>query len=238
MKTTKFLVLGMLAFAWLIQSCNIATTVHFNKNYSGTYETVLDLSDLISMAGMFDTTGTMDQNSMIAEMRHSLDSMQLEDTYNGLSGIRDAKVNVSDEGIVTVGFMFDNIESLNASFKTMQERTSQKMEGMGEGSMDMLPTDFLGGGDQSFTKDGKTISHAMNTEAGLEGLMGGEEGGDMDMFSSMIDYTLNLSFDRKIQSVDVAGLTIIEQDKNVVKTRVDFANLMKEGKYSIKVKTK
>jgi hypothetical protein len=156
-----------------------------------------------------------------------------------MSGIRDAKVDVSDGGIVTIGFKFDNMESLNASFKAMAERTTQKMDGMGDGSMDMLPTDFLGGGDQSFTREGKTITHAMNSEGGLEGLMGGEEGGgDMDMISSMIDYTINLSFDRKIQSVDVEGLTIVEKGKNTVKARVDFPTLLKEGKYSIKVKTK
>ncbi|HLF63739.1 MAG TPA: hypothetical protein VI603_08300 [Saprospiraceae bacterium] len=239
MKTNNFLLCVVLTFAWLLQGCNIATTVHFNKDYSGTYTTVLDLSDLIGMAGMFDTTGTMDQNKMVEEMRLSMDSLELEETYNSLSGIRDAQLDVSDEGVISIGFKFDNVEALNASFKSMQERTAQKMEGMGEGSMDMLPTDFLGGGDQLFIREGKTLTHALNTEGGLgEGLMGEGGGDDMDMMSSMIDYTIDLSFDRKVKSVDVEGLTIVEKGTHVVKTRVDFANLLKDGKYSIKVRTK
>lgn len=235
MKKVKLLLFALFAVAvLLLQSCNIATTVHFNRDYSGTYSTVLDMSDLISMAGMFDTTGTMDQSSMIAEMRHSLDSIQLENTYNSMSGIRDADVDVSDEGVITIGFKFDNIESLNASFKTLQEKTGSSMEGAG----DMIPTDFLGGGEQLFEREGKTITHSMKTETGLgEGFGMGAEGGDMDMFSSMIDYTINLSFDRKVKSVDVEGLTLVEKGNNIVKTRVDLATLMKDGKYTLKVKT-
>jgi hypothetical protein len=227
---------ALLALVCFCQSCNIATTVHFNKNYSGSYSTVLDLSDLLGFALMADTTGTMDQGDMIDKMRFSLDSMELEDKYNGITGIRETNVDVSDEGVVTIAFKFDNIDALNASFKEMQEQATQNADGMGES---MLPTDFLGGGNQLFTRQGKMITHTMSTDAGLgEGLMGEEGGSDMDMFSSMIDYTIDLSFDRKVKSVDVKGLTVVEKGTNVVRTRVDFASFLKDGKYSIAVTTK
>lgn len=234
MKTNNFLLCAMLAFAWLLQSCNIATTIHFNKDYSGSYTTVLDLSDLISMASMMDTTGSMDQNAMIGQMRDSLETLQLAEMYNNLSGIHDASVDVSDEGAITIGFKFDNLESLSASFKSLENSAEQMGSG---GSMDMNPAALLGG-DHLFKKEGKTLSYSMSSEGGLgEGLGGGEEG-DMDMMTSMIDYTVDLSFDRKVLSVDVDGLSIVEKGNNIVKTRVDFAKFLKEGKYSIKVKTK
>jgi hypothetical protein len=213
-----------LALAGILQSCSVATTVHFNKDFSGTYQTVLDMSGLISMAGMADTTGTMDQSQMVEQMRLSIDSLELADAYNSVSGIRDAVVDVSDDGVISIGFMFDNVESLNASFKSVQEKTTQKMGNQDSGSMDMLPTDFLGGGDQMFKRNGKSISHSLNSE-GL-GL------------GAMIDYTIDFSFDRKVKSVDVDGLSILEQSSHMVKTRVDFPNLIKEGKYSIVVNTK
>lgn len=196
---------------------------------------VLDMSELISMASMFDTTGTMDQDQMIQQMRDSMGALQLDNAYNDLAGIDNANVEVSDEGVITIAFDFDNVESLNASFKALQDKTAE----MSEGSMDMMPTDLLGGGEQMFKREGKVIVHSMNSEGGLgEGLMGGGEGEDMDMFSSMIDYTIDFSFDRRVKSVDVEGLDIIEKGDKIVKTRVDFAKMMKDGKYSIKVKTK
>ncbi len=235
MKTNNFLLCLLLAFAWMCQSCNIATSIHFNKDYSGTYTSLIDLSDLISMASMFDTTGTMDQNQMIEQMRDSMESLNLVDMYNNLSGIEDANVEVSDEGAISIAFKFDNLEALSASFKSLENTAGQMNSG--EGAMEMNPADFLGG-DHVFKKEGKTLSYSLASEGGLgEGLMG-EEGGDMDMFTSMIDYTIDLSFDRKVKSVDVEGLTIVEKGTNVVKTRVDFATFLKEGKYSIKVKTK
>jgi hypothetical protein len=218
----------------MCQSCNIATSIHFNKDYSGTYSSLIDLSDLLSMASMFDTTGTMDQNTMITQMRDSIGSLNLEGMYNNLSGIKDANVEVSDEGAILVAFKFDNLESLTASFKSLENTAGQMSSG--EGSMDMNPADFLGG-DHMFKREGKTLSYSLSSEGGMgEGMMG--EGGDMDMITSMIDYTVNLSFDRKVKSVDVEGLTIVEKGTNEVKTRVDFAKFLKDGSYSIKVKTK
>ena len=221
-----------LALTGLLFSCNIATTVHFNKDYSGTYMTVVDMSDLISMAGMADSTNSSDQS--IADMRKSMDSLELEDVYNSVSGISDAKVDVSDKGVVSIGFKFDNVEALNASFKTVQESTAEKMSGSGDA--DMLPASFLGGEGQMFIREGKTITHSVDSE-GL-GLGDGEDSGDMDMMMNMIDYTIEFTFDRKIKSVDVEGLTILEQNSKNVKTRVDFGNFLKDGKYALSVKTK
>lgn len=237
MKTTTYFLAIVTVVICMCQACSVATSVHFNKNYSGTYQTIVDMSEFISMAGMFDTTGTVDPVQMIAEMRHKLDSMQLDDVYNGLSGIRDAEVGVSDEGVISIAFKFDNIESLNASFKTMKERTAQS-EGMDDPSMDMIPTDLLGGGDQVIERDGKTVTFAFNSEAGLGEALAGEDDGDLDMISSMVDFTIDLSFDRKIKSVEVEGVTVVEQNKNLVKTRADFTKMISEGKYSIRIKTK
>jgi hypothetical protein len=234
MKTNRFFLFAVLAIAMVAQSCSIATSVHFNKDYSGRYTTIFDFADLISFAGMQDTTGTMDQAQMVEDMRHKIDSLQLEQTYNELSGIDNANVEVSDEGVLTVGYDFENIESLNASFKTLEERTMQ-MEEM-EGSMDMLPADFFGG---KFSRQGKVLTYSVDSENPFgEGLDEGEDSGDLDMLTSMLDMTFDLSFDRKIKSVDVEGVNIVEKTSNLVKTRIDLANFMKSGKYSIRIKTK
>jgi hypothetical protein len=190
---------------------------------------VVDLSDAISMAGMFDTTGNNEPDAMISDIRYKLDSIQLEEKYNSLDGIENADVNVTDEGVISIGFSFDNVEALNKSFTSMEELAG---EGGGE-----MPMDLFGGGGSLFQLSGKTLTHSLDTDPGAtEGLLGSGE--DLDMISSMIDYTVDLSFDKKIKSVSVEGLKIIEQNDNMVKTRVDFGTVMKSGKYSIKVKTK
>jgi hypothetical protein len=231
MKTNNIVLCLLLGSAWLLQSCSIATTVHFNKDFSGTYTMALDMSDMISMAGAFDTTGAVDQDQMIQQLRDSIGMLHLEDAFQSVSGVSDANVEVSDEGEIILGFAFDNIESLNAGCLALTEAMAEIP------SDSEMPTgDLLGA--QMFEQQGKTISYTMSSESGLgEGLMSGDES-EMDMISSMMDYTIDLSFDRKVHSVDVEGLTIVEKGKNIVKTRVDFAQFLKEGKYSVKVKTK
>lgn len=238
MKMRTLSCLLVCATFWLMQSCSIATTIHFNKNYSGTYKTVVDMSELISMTAMFDTTGTMTPEMAVEEMRKGLDSMGLAGMYNGMSGIRDAVAEVDDQGVMTVAFSFDNLESLTQSFKTMQERTAGEEGGaLDAGGMDMLPTELLGGGgEQVFSSNGKTLMHSFGLGDGAL-TPGDEEMENMDMVASMMDYTIDFSFDRKVKSVEMEGLTLIEQGKNVVKTRVDFAKMLGEG-YKIEVTTK
>lgn len=236
---TRILVFALVVL-WIGQSCNLATTVHFNRDYSGNYETVLDMSELMGFAAMMDTTGEMEQNDMIEKMRHSIDSLQLEEKYNAISGIHDANVEVTDDGKVAMAFAFDNVEALNASFTAMQEQASGREQGLdGNTSMDLLPMDFLGEGQQTFTRHNKVISHSFSAKDGMGGLLGdGEDMSQLELVSSMIDYTMELTFDRKVKSVEVSGMDVIEQAKNTVKARIDLGKMLKEGEYRISVKTK
>jgi len=237
MRTSRIFALLAICATILWSGCAVTTTVHFNKDYSGTYITELDMSELIGMAAMFDTTGEMDQGQMIAEMRHSMDSMDLVGMYNGVSGIRDAKVEVTDEGLISIGFGFDNLASLEASFKTMQDRASQNAEGLDAGGMDMLPTDLFSGGVQTFRKSGKTLTHTYKSSEDAEGLLGEEAGGDLDMISSMVDYTMIFTFDRKVKSAEGDGMSILEQGPKMIKARIDVDRLI-SGQYSISINTK
>ena len=237
MKSRLLFFLSLCIGAMALQSCSIATTVHFNKDFSGEYAIVMDLSEFMGMAAMFDSTGTMDQNSMTAQMRHKLDSLDLAGTYNGMSGIRNAKTEVSDEGVMTISFNFDNVESLNASFLRMKEKAEQDAAA-GVEMDEMMPTDLLGGGNQSYVRQGKKITHVFSSEDDTSGLFSGDDADQLEMFSSMIDYTYTMTFDRKVKSADVKGLNIIEKDAHAIKMRVDFGDLMKEGKYSVSVSTK
>ena len=236
MRTLHFFAIAGLAVTLLFSSCAVTTTMHFNKDYSGSYTTEVDMSELIGMSAMFDTTGTMDQAKMVGEMRHAMDSMNLAGLYNEMSGIHNAKIDVSDEGVISIGFSFDNLAALEASFKTMQDRAAQETDGMDAGGMDMLPTDLFSGGIQTFRQSGKTLTHTYRVSEDTEGLMG-DSGDDMDMISAMVDYTLVFSFDKKIKRSDADGMTVLEQDAKMLKMRVDADRLI-GGQYSISIVTK
>ena len=60
----------------------------------------------------------------------------------------------------------------------------------------------------------------------------------MDMMMGMMDYTVELSFDRKIKSVEIDGVDLISQDKHVVKARIDLGKMIKGGAYNIDVRTR
>ena len=237
MRTSRPFALLALVATILWSGCAVTTTVHFNKDYSGTYATELDMSEVIGMAAMFDTTGTMDQNQMIDEMRHSFDSMDLVGMYNSVSGIRDAKIEVTDEGLISIVFGFDNLSSLEASFMAMKDRASESAEGFDAGGMDMLPTDLFSGGVQTFSRSGKTLTHTYKSSEDAEGLLGEEGAGELDMISSMVDYTMIFSFDRKVKSSEADGMSILEQGPKMIKARLDIDRLI-GGQYSISIKTK
>jgi hypothetical protein len=219
------------------QACSLTTSVHFNRDFSGTHETVIDMSEMLGFAAMMDSTSD-DQNDMIAQMRHSLDSLNIVDMYRDISGITDAHATVSDEGVLSIGFRFKNVEALNASFETLKERMEDKASNLGGDSMEMMPTDFLGGGTQSFVRNKKSITHSFSSDGTAEDLIGEEGMGELEMISSMMDYSIEMSFDRKIKSADLTGVNLIEQGKNVIKARVDLGKMLKDGHYSITVKTK
>lgn len=236
MKIQSFLLWASFACVAVFQSCTIATTIHFNRDFSGNYTLVMDMSEFISMAAMFDTTDNTQgqQDEAIAEMRHAIDSMGVQDIYQGISGVHNAKVDLSDDGVLTIAFDFDNVQSLHAASSALEEKSAEGM------SADM-PMDLFGGSVQSFTQRGKTIIHTSESTGGgleTEGLEFQDDDGEMDFIAQMIDYTLEFTFDRRIRSVSADGITILQEGRNSVKTRVDAGKMLKDGKYSISITTR
>ena len=214
--------------------------VHFNKNYSGTYALYVDFADMVDMVKSFDPSmADMGEESFVDEIMSAEEREEMKQKINQIEGIGNASFEVIEESKMEFKFDFDDVESLNGAFSEIQAAVKEDNE---------VVSDNMAGMDglslQTYTRSGKVISHSASFPVDqlpaetMDGLdqMGGE--GMMEMMMGMMDYTIVLSFDRKIKSVDIGGLDLISQDKHMVKTRIDFGKMMQGGSYHINVKTK
>ena len=235
--TSMFVLLVLMVVA---TSCNVTNSVHFNRDYSGTYEMNVDLTGLLGMAMMFDSTATSEED-MLSEMRKGMEELGLSDKLGEMKGIDEVVAEMNEEGQLIWSFNFANVDALNNSF---QELNKSLMSG------EMLDMDGVeinaDAGEEatpmpSFVRSGKMISHRTDYDMGDMGMAemaGGDEEGMMEMFSSMMDYTVEFSFDRKIKDVELTGMDLISRDDKLVRARLNLKSAMESKFYEIKVKLK
>ncbi len=234
----KFILPLIAALMMMFQSCSVYTKVHFNKDYSGTYRTEIDMEELLMMAAMFDTTGTMDQADMMLELFDSLDSMGFTKQWDEMEGITNVYFEpIADKGIV-VEYDFANIAVLNESINSLAE--SMDMENMmGDQPVNVSPT--TPSDHESFRLDKKTLSYSSpeseGSPLGEMGELGDMGGGDMDL-GEMFTMKMEFTFDRKIKKVEAENMTIEKQEKQRVSASVDMDKIMEGGSYGIVFKLK
>ena len=237
----KFILPIIAALMIILQSCSVYTKVHFNKDYSGTYRTEIDMEELMAMAAMFDTTGTLDQADMMLELFNSLDSMGFTEQWDEMEGISNIYFEpIADKGIV-IEYDFANIAVLNKSINSMQE-TMNMDNMMGDQPMNVSPTPPSD--HESFRLDKKTLSYtAPENEGSPLGDMGdlGDMGGsemDLAQIGEMFTMKMEFTFDRKIKKVEAENMTIEKQEKQKVSATVDMDKMMDGGAYNIVFKLK
>ena len=222
----------------MLQSCSVYTKVHFNKDYSGTYRTEIDMEELLMMAAMFDTTGTMDQADMMLELFDSLDSMGFTKQWDEMEGITNVYFEpIADKGIV-VEYDFANIAVLNESINSLAE--SMDMENMmGDQPTNVAPT--APSDHQSFRLEKKTLTYSSpeneGSPMGEMGDLGDMGGGEMDL-GEMFTMKMEFTFDRKIKKVEAENMTIEKQEKQRVSATVDMDEIADGGSYRIVFKLK
>lgn len=197
----------------------------------------IDLSDFMSMAMMFDSTG-MSEDDFANEMQSNLDTDGMSEALNEMSGVSNASMEFVDGSKIVWRFDFEDVEALNASFQELNDAVMSgeliNMDGV------EIPEDAAANSNPaSYTKKGKTITHRSELDMGeVDSMMGGEDEGMMDMVMSMIDFTVEFTFDRKIKDVQISGLDILTQEDKVIRTRVDLKSAMETGAYEISVRVK
>ena len=229
----------------LFQSCSIYTSVHFNKNYSGNYKTEIDLSGLMGLAMMMDTTGQMTEDQMFEGMGSMFDSLQLRESYENIEGISNVSMT-SEEGKMVIKFDFADLEALNQSYNELQSLS--EMDQLLSEMEDQLMMDieeeevvkhvpFVMEGKKTLIHRSEPMGEDMG---GLDMLGEGEDMGlgEMGDLGDMFDVQLEFSFDRKIKKLEVKGMEIQKQDKRYVKTKVNMSDVMKNGNYEISFKLK
>lgn len=220
--------------AILLQACSITSSVHFNRNYSGNYAMAIDVAGFMSFAMEFDSTAT-DEQDMLSALRDSLDVQKFAEELNAFDGVENSSMTISDGGVIRIAFDFEDIDALNTSFKYLNEDMMSESGGvLGEGS-ELGPSPV---GATPFKRDGKTIIHSADygDSPGDQEDIPMDMASTVEMMSSMIDYTIEVTTDRKIKSAEVTGLDLLRQEKKFVQAKLNFSKMMEEKGYSLSVR--
>lgn len=216
-----------------LSSCVVNNKIHFNKDFSGTYEMNMELESLLMMAQSMDTTGNANEEDMIAELREELKSDDVISKLNTMEGISNATVEVSKEKGFNVRFDFVDVTALNQSFNSIQG----ELGGMGGD---------LGGEVQNFDQfkvEGKKLMFRSPPQSEDEmnafDLLGGDDAENpMGGMGSMFEINLDFSFDRKIKKVESKGIKIISQEKNRLLAEIDIEEIAESGGYELMISLK
>lgn len=223
-------------------SCAVVNEVHFNKNYSGTFTTTLDYSGIYDMMESFGAGDEADDMSISGQFDADQQAKLIE-VMNSADGISNASISVlEDEQSMGISFDFEDIEKMEEAFAYYQEKMIE--EGPEEArDLGISPDAGLGMLTQ-FSREGKVISYNGSVPSDMLDNLGSEMEMDINpadafgLMGEMFDYTLVMSFDKKIKEVSVEGIDILSQEKKMVKGRIDLAKMMQGEPVSIDVKVK
>lgn len=247
-------------FTWIIlclaglffAACNVTQSVHFNRDYSGDFKVVLDMSDLLDLSSELGESEESVEGG-ISDLSSEFDSAAIAEQINAIEGISSASVSLSDLGEMVIQYEFDDVDALSRALANMGEAMQNNSGGLQDPASffdnpelpdrEALQADM----EQSrpappqFVRKGKMITHSssgMGDNPMMEGFeMEDEE--SLEMASSFVDFTLILSSDRKIKDLDVTdGLEVIQQDHNSVTMRLDMVKLIKEKGYTVNMRLK
>lgn len=181
----------------LLASCTVTERIHFNADFSGKYEMVLDMSAMKAFAEIPDSMGNVQSEPIIP--REQLDSMKLE--FENLQGISNLNIN-EENWIYTLSFHFTDpgaLDGLNSELGLDGGDESKPGKPRFAWSKDKL----------DFTVD---LESLQETSKDAEVEQGGE---DTDM-NSMFTLSTILSFDRPVESVKSDKATLDKATGEVV----------------------
>jgi hypothetical protein len=185
-------------------SCAVEEKFHFNEDFSGHYTFEFDYSAILE----FDTTGVAD-----AEMDKGY--VEMEEELKKIDGITNIII-LSDNklGKVLVSYDFDNIEALNqANYNDEAERYDKQF--------------FLEKNKLSFKTDfSSQLEEYKESEMDTQDLI--------ENIESMLDYTMLITFDKKIKSVDLSNFE--QADDYSLYFKLNSSGLIQPSAFTVKTR--
>jgi len=212
MKTINFLFI--LFSIILLSSCTITQEFHFNKDFSGSYKSAIDMDQLISAMKSMDSSSTE-----MLDFKDSLDLM-LDAANKKLQGIgiNNLQAGWTDKNVMYLSYDFANLDVLNKALNNSS---------LGE-KKDKSNKYFV-----FFEKKGKKlIYHGINPSEVSD------EGKDLGVMKDYYKYKVVFTFDRKIKKSNNEKYKISEDRHKATLEAPLFDITKKEFNSSITFKLK
>jgi hypothetical protein len=257
MKFMNWMLVAIVAIAGTLTSCTVESETHFSKNYGGSQIVSVNVKDLMEMASSFGGAESGEMDDMMNKMNDPefADTLSMmEDSISTMfagTGAKNFSFAVSDEGIMSLGYDFESLET----FERMKARTAELAQSQNEqansnGVSDMMSS-MVGG---NFELNGKWLSIPLKQDNMFDDMKKNMPG-DADMSDDEMEDTMAMmegfmggsimfknvyTFDRQIKKIksDVPYV----QDGNKLTVEYSLTSLMKWDKENktgeVKVKLK
>jgi|GEM_PF-4567285 len=219
MKSIYSFILLVFSACLLLTSCSVENETYFNKDFSGTASTVVDLSEMMDMMSSFgapDDTNMMDSLYIMMNSQKYKDS--LADTMTEVNeelakkGITGFDIGMPEKGKLKTNFTFDSLDALS------QMDLGESFKSMSTDQDELGPMLDASNSSTHYEFDGKWL-HITWASADLDGMMSDmeeeEEGmggmsespsaddmdGMMSMFGASMKVEDTMHFKKKIKEV-------------------------------------
>ncbi len=202
---------GIILISFVFVSCTIEQNYHFNEDFSGSSETVMDFSLIMSMAP--DST-----KEEMGEIFEEADITELTEKFESTEGISNHAISEND-GKVQMKFDFTSIETLqNFCSSTGDNSIGELSNSNANWSLNgkKLTIDFTPDGD---------IMKELREDENMKTLDGDNEG--LDSMDEMLTFNVKLSFDKKIKKVS-SKMGVWDKEKNTVEFSFGIKEMMDE----------
>ncbi len=206
----KFTYLLLLLCSFLLTSCfEIVEEIDVKKNGSGTAKTVIDMSQMMSMMGMFMPDSVKESMNMATMFEKEIAR------YESIKGLSNINVQEEKEYAYSISFDFKDMASLNKAM----ESTSDE-----ESTSSMLKTDYGMKGKRTLLRKSSLNSSSEMME-GLD--MSEEEMEQVFSFMSKPTYKVIYKFPKKVKKAKIndKGATV-NQSGNTISIQYDLMEFM------------
>lgn len=210
----KIVYLLLLVTSFFLAGCfEVVEEISVKKNGSGNAKTVIDMSQMMSMMGMFLPDSVKETMNMATMFEKEIAR------YENIKGLSNIDVKEEKEYAYSISFDFDNMNALN---KAMEPGADDE-----ESTSSMLNTDYSMKGKRTLIR---TSSLNASSEM-MEGLdMSEEEMEQVFSFISKPTYKVVYNFPKKVKKVKIAdkGATV-DQSGNTVSIKYDLMEFMSKN---------
>ena len=225
----------LIAFVGLsLTSCTIESETHFTKSYSGSQIVSVDVNSMMEMLSSFGNGESEEMTDVFSQMNDPdfADSLaMMEDSMSAMfagTGAHNFSIAVSNEGVMSIGFEFEDLETFDRLKKRSAELANRSGSTANDGISEMM-SGLIGG---NFSLNGKWLTIPFTEDDLFDDMKDVMPGGPGSMSDDEMEQTLGMMEGLMGGSITFENTYTFE--RNIKKIKGDIPYIQEGNKLTVK----